>query len=247
MPDANGTPSTNYSIPTYNTAGDPPSGKGLNTIVAFLDSLFVNSGTLFGAVARTIVRKNGSTIGTRRAINFIEGSSITLTTADNSGNEAVDVTIAYSGVTSSVPAGAVVDYAGSSAPTGWLLCDGSAVSRSTYSALFTAISTNYGVGDGSTTFNLPDYRGRVGVGKGTHVDVDALNDNDGVAVGSRTPNHTHTTPNHSHNVTITDNSNAGSGGGNPTGAPGTYGTTNASPTTNAGTAPYVVVNKIIKT
>jgi microcystin-dependent protein len=59
----------------------------------------------------------------------------------------------------------VLDYAGSSAPTGWLLCYGQAVSRSTYSALFTAISTTYGVGDGSTTFNLPDCRGRVSAGK----------------------------------------------------------------------------------
>jgi microcystin-dependent protein len=63
------------------------------------------------------------------------------------------------------PTGSVIDYAGSSAPTGWLLCDGSAVSRTTYSALFTAISTQFGSGDGSTTFNLPDLRGRVTAGK----------------------------------------------------------------------------------
>ena len=47
----------------------------------------------------------------------------------------------------------------SSAPTGWLSCDGSAVSRSTYSDLFAAISTTFGTGDGSTTFNVPDLRG----------------------------------------------------------------------------------------
>jgi microcystin-dependent protein len=50
---------------------------------------------------------------------------------------------------------------------GWLLCDGSAVSRSTFTDLFAAISTAYGAGDGSTTFNLPDYRGRTIVGAGT--------------------------------------------------------------------------------
>lgn len=55
-----------------------------------------------------------------------------------------------------VPAGALIPYAGSSAPTGWLLCDGSAVSRVTYATLFTAIGTTYGIGDGSTTFNLPN-------------------------------------------------------------------------------------------
>jgi len=55
----------------------------------------------------------------------------------------------------------------SSTPTGWLLCDGSAVSRTTYAALFTAISTTYGTGDGSTTFNVPDYRGRSPLGPDT--------------------------------------------------------------------------------
>lgn len=62
--------------------------------------------------------------------------------------------------------GTVTQYAGSSAPTGWLLCDGSAVSRTTYAALFTIVGTTYGTGDGSTTFNLPDIRGRVSIGAG---------------------------------------------------------------------------------
>lgn len=57
-----------------------------------------------------------------------------------------------------VPAGSMMAYAGASSPTGYLFCDGSAVSRSTYSALFAAIGTGYGAGDGSTTFNLPDTR-----------------------------------------------------------------------------------------
>lgn len=64
------------------------------------------------------------------------------------------------------PSGSITMYAGSSAPTNWLLCDGSLVSRATYASLFTAISTNYGSGDGSTTFGLPDFRSRVPVGKG---------------------------------------------------------------------------------
>ncbi len=64
-----------------------------------------------------------------------------------------------------IPAGVVMDFAGSSAPAGWLLCDGSAVSRTTYANLFTAISTTWGTGDGSTTFNVPDLRGRVTAGK----------------------------------------------------------------------------------
>jgi microcystin-dependent protein len=61
--------------------------------------------------------------------------------------------------------GEVVDYAGTSAPTGWLFCYGQAISRTTYSALYAILSTTYGSGDGSTTFNLPDIRGRVVAGQ----------------------------------------------------------------------------------
>lgn len=63
------------------------------------------------------------------------------------------------------PAGVVLPFAGSAAPTGWLLCYGQAVSRTTYAALFAALGTAYGAGDGSTTFLLPDLRGRVPGGK----------------------------------------------------------------------------------
>ena len=63
------------------------------------------------------------------------------------------------------PTGCVFAFAGSSAPMGWLLCYGQAVSRTTYASLFSVIGTTYGVGDGSTTFNLPDLRGRSVAGK----------------------------------------------------------------------------------
>lgn len=64
------------------------------------------------------------------------------------------------------PSGAIKGFAGTTIPTGYLLCDGSAVSRTVYPALFTAIGQTWGGGDGSTTFNIPDYRGRVIVGAG---------------------------------------------------------------------------------
>lgn len=60
--------------------------------------------------------------------------------------------------------GVVLPFAGSAAPSGFLLCAGQAVSRTTYAALFAVISTVYGAGDGSTTFNLPDLRGRAVAG-----------------------------------------------------------------------------------
>lgn len=58
-----------------------------------------------------------------------------------------------------VPSGAVSHFAMNTAPTGWLKANGAAVSRTTYAALFSAIGTTFGAGDGSTTFNLPDLRG----------------------------------------------------------------------------------------
>ena len=67
--------------------------------------------------------------------------------------------------TASVPTGGLLDFAGSSAPVGWLLCDGTEVSRATFAALFSVVGTTYGIGDGGTTFNLPDLRGRVVAGK----------------------------------------------------------------------------------
>jgi microcystin-dependent protein len=67
--------------------------------------------------------------------------------------------------TATVPVGTVSDYGGSTAPTGWLLCYGQAISRTTYVSLYAVLGTTFGSGDGSTTFNVPDCRGRVVAGK----------------------------------------------------------------------------------
>ena len=66
------------------------------------------------------------------------------------------------------PVGTYIQHAGAAAPTGFLACDATAVSRSTYADLFAVIGTTYGVGNGTTTFNLPDARGLVMVGAGAH-------------------------------------------------------------------------------
>lgn len=94
------------------------------------------------------------------------------------------------------PAGAITAYAGSSAPTGWLLCDGSAVSRTTYADLFAVVGTTYGVGNGATTFNLPNLKGRVPVGRDSgDTDFDALGETGGAKTVTLTeaqlPSHTH--------------------------------------------------------
>ena len=77
-------------------------------------------------------------------------------------------------ITNVEKAGFVKIWAGETAPEGYLLCDGSAISRTTYSALFAAIGTLYGVGDGSSTFNLPNFNDRIPQGRGNRGDVGAM-------------------------------------------------------------------------
>jgi microcystin-dependent protein len=107
-----------------------------------------------------------------------------------------------------IPAGHIMAFGGVSPATGWLMCDGSAVLRSAYPALFAAISTRFGAGDGSTTFNLPNLQDRVPVGaSGTK------------AVGSTGGESAHTTtitelPLHSHNGVTAGGTTGGGTSGN---------------------------------
>jgi microcystin-dependent protein len=98
-----------------------------------------------------------------------------------------------------LPAGAVQAFAMNSAPSGWLSADGTAVSRSTYASLFSAIGTTYGAGDGSTTFALPDLRGYFVRGSGTNSDGTAAG-TFGAKQSQDTQPHTHgiTDPGHNH-------------------------------------------------
>ena len=135
----------------------------------------------------------------------------------------------------------------STAPTGWLIADGSTVSRSTYSALFAVISTTYGVGDGSTTFVLPNLKGKVPVGRDSS---DVAFDTMGETGGAKT--HTLTIgemPSHNHTQTL--------GGSISTVAnvAGSYvvGDANTSSTTSTGGGgahnnlqPYITLNYIIR-
>lgn len=79
-------------------------------------------------------------------------------TAGSGSLEVIDLSVFY------LPPGLMAPYGGAAAPSGWLLCYGQAVSRTTYATLFAAIGTTFGPGDGATTFNLPDLRGRVAAG-----------------------------------------------------------------------------------
>ena len=99
-----------------------------------------------------------------------------------------------SGISVGLPLGAIVLYAGATMPAGYLLCNGTNVSRTEYSGLFAAIGTLYGAGDGSTTFKLPDLRGRFPMGKAPSGTGDTLGETGGVK------DHTHTGPLHNHAV-----------------------------------------------
>ena len=93
------------------------------------------------------------------------------------------------------PIGTILPYGGASAPSGWFLCQGQALSRTTYSELFAVIGTSFGVGNGSTTFNLPDMRESVPKGAGLTGLSSNHMDSDGLALGEfiddRVQRHTH--------------------------------------------------------
>lgn len=97
-----------------------------------------------------------------------------------------------------LPVGAIVPFVGTSIPTGMLLCDGAAVSRSTYAALFTVMGTAFGVGDGSSTFNLPNFKTASSIPIGKDSSTTAIN-----AIGNSggSFNHTHTSTAHEHSFT----------------------------------------------
>ena len=126
----------------------------------------------------------------------VEETLVAIYLALNSGN-LDDVNVSLSNLYAN-PAGTIQLYGAATAPTGWMICDGTAISRSTYSKLYNIIGTSYGVGDGTTTFNLPNLKGKVPVGRNSaDGDFDTL----GETGGAKTVAHTHTTADHTHSGT----------------------------------------------
>lgn len=163
-----------------------------------------------------------------------------------------------------MPTGSLLPYAGASAPTGYLLCDGAAISRTTYATLFALVGLTYGAGDGATTFNIPDLRGRVIAGQD---DMGGSSANrltglsggvDGDVLGGSGGAETHTLvtsemPAHTHGGLTTINPSGGDGGSaNDPGIDYVTSNSGGSGSTGGGGAhnniqPTLILNYIIKT
>lgn len=283
---ATGTPTTNYSIPKYATSADAPNGTGFNSAMDAIDTILkaqldakitAPSGIAAGEAPAWTGSAWGRSSVTR--ITTIRPQDLQQDAATSGQVLTWNGSIYAPATPAAVPAGVVVPSAAISLPSGWLTCDGSAVSRATYAALFAAVSlskgtftvtiaspgvvtltghgfiggeqvyltttgalptglaidttywvifvdantfrlatsqanylagtaintsgsqsgvhtcvqTAYGI-SGSSNFLLPDLRGRMPVGVGTHADVSALGLNEGMAtVGNRRPRHYHET------------------------------------------------------
>lgn len=175
--------------------------------------------TVFSASAiMTLPAASGVTAGKRRLVKSITTGSVVLTPA---GSDTIDgvaasyrvpaystVEVTSNGsngwVLTRVPetaVGTVKPFGQATLPGGWVACDGSAISRTTYAGLFAVLSTTWGVGDGATTFNVPDLRGRTAIGSGTGSGLTARTlaatggaETHTLVIGEM-PAHTHTGPN----------------------------------------------------
>lgn len=160
------------------------------------------------------------------------------------------------------PTGAIINFAGATAPAGWLLCDGAEVSRTTFAALFAVIGTTHGAGDGLTTFNIPNLKGRVSVGRdASQAEFATIGQAGGAKTHTLTqtemPGHTHGFVNPTYQFGV-GTTGAGTGSNvlaatdlvenRPVGITtgGTIGATGGGGAHN-NLQPYVVENRIIKT
>jgi microcystin-dependent protein len=198
------------------------------------------------------INENVALTATATELNVLDG--ITASTTELNYVDGVTSSIQTQLTANATPAGVVSMWVTDTAPTGWLLCQGQAVSRTTYATLFGVISTTYGVGDNSTTFNLPDLRGRVPMGAGTGRNVADSANLTARTLGAKISDAETVTltqgqlPSFSHEIQMS------SGGGDGTtyvrGSSGAYSTslyyTHGSGEAHNNTQPSTVINFIIK-
>ena len=229
----------NVAIPAGTVSSLPIAFTG-DTDTGFFKDSADDFSIVTGGTRRAHFNSNGITIRDRKALrlrdtsnsNFIAiqapsnvSSDITLT-LPNSDGDANDVlqsdgsgNLSFTALPQAVPTGSVHMMATTTAPSGYLKCNGTAISRSTYAALFAIIGTAHGAGDGSSTFNVPDLRGEFVRGWDDGRGIDSGR-NFGTAQSDQNEQHNHsatstasvTDPGHFHNLLYNNGSFGGSSG-----------------------------------
>lgn len=153
---------------------------------AFPSSVLVNGETLFIAGSSSMLDGTPGIYTYNTSSSASDDGFLVLKSTDNAGNGRAIRQTYFDQVAAIVPTGAINMWGATSAPSGWLLCDGSAVSRAAQAALFAVIGTTYGMGDGTTTFAIPDMRQRFPLGLASSGTGNALGQTGGII------NHNHT-------------------------------------------------------
>jgi microcystin-dependent protein len=182
-----------------------------------ISSLYISGITTLQGATTILSSLNVSGVSTLQgATTILSSLNVSGVTTINNTLNAMEVKQQYATSPISfallVPTGSIMSFAGSSAPYGWLLCDGSEISRFLYATLFNVIATNYGVGNGSTTFNVPNIKGRVPVGRDvSQSEFDTLGETGGENTHTLTtgemPSHAHTITDPGHVHTYVNNIN----------------------------------------
>lgn len=245
----------------FTVAGNASLGVNLNVVGTVSLQATTNSTS---SITGALIVSGGA--GIAGNVN-VAGQIFTPTMPAGTSNTAVATTAFVTN--NSVPTGALLMWSTGSVPAGWLLCDGTAVSRTTYSTLFGVIGTTFGSGNGSTTFNLPNYQNRAPFGAGGLYALGATGGSKDAVVVSHshsatsTSTSTVTDPGHRHQTGTADRDSAGSpsstlvsGSGTNTSlastgisvATSTSTTVNStgSSGTDANMPPYLAINFIIK-
>lgn len=177
------------------------SGKGLQLGANSLSNGAITLAKMADIATDRLIGRDTAGTGVPEALTVGTGLSFTGSGGIGVATSGITLAMLAAAVANAlVPTGAVLPYAPPfTTPSGFLLCDGSAVSRATYSALFAIVGTTYGVGDGSTTFNVPNMVGRFPLGKAASGTGSTVGNSGGNIDHTHTgPSHTHTGPSHSH-------------------------------------------------